>query len=111
MEINPLSRFARWVRSTYEPGVDDPWWQDNLGHFIGGAAVGGAAHLALGLGLLESAAAFLAVAAVWETFEYRYNVRPWDGREDWGMDRAIEDTVLDTVVGLAGALLVVWLLI
>lgn len=104
---SPLARFARDMRRTYEPGEDDPWWYDNSAHLAAGGFIGAMAHYGLAFGLTDTALAFLACALVWELFEFRYNIRPWDEREGWSFDRAVEDTLLDTYVGLTGALLIV----
>lgn len=108
---DPLAKFAELQREhTYEPGVEMRWWEDNLGHGLAGAAIGGLAHALLGTGYVRTGALFLVLAAVWEAYEYRYEIRPWDPVDDWTHDRAVEDTLLDTYVGLTGALLAVFLL-
>lgn len=109
MKLTPLKALAAYQRDDYEPNVDYPWWADNSAHFVAGAIIGAIAHYGLGLGLVATGTAFLTCALVWEWYECAYNVRPWDEREDWSTDRAVEDTLLDTYVGLSGALLVVLL--
>lgn len=104
-----LQHIADKIRRTYEPQVDDAWWYDNLGHAVCGFAIGAAAW-ALHPNMWFVGAAFLACASMWEWFEYAFNIRPWDPRENWSVDRAIEDTLLDTYVGLTGALLAAWVL-
>lgn len=106
-----LEQFAAVMHSTYEPGEDDPWWADNLAHFISGAAIGLASRWLLGVGYLGAAVVFLALAVVWEWYEYHYDIRPWDDRDGWGRDRAIEDTLLDTYVGLTGTLFAIWFIL
>lgn len=103
-----LQHFANRMRSTYEPGHDDPWWYDNALHFASGVVIG--LPLVVFGGAAVGYLGFLLAAFVWEAFEYAYNIRPWDEREDWTKDRAIEDTILDTVMGLAGVFMVVLLL-
>lgn len=100
-----LSKSAKAIRSTYEPEADDPWWKDNSAHFLSGAVIATVA-----VPLMNSAVTvfgvYLALAAIWEAYEYKYNIRPWDEREDWSLDRAIEDTLLDTIMGGAGVAVV-----
>lgn len=105
-----LSVFARAMRGSYTPGEDDPWWYDNLLHFTSGVIIGALSVLLLDTTFLGTAVVFLLLAAVWEAFEYHYSIRPWDEREDWTHDRAVEDTLLDTYMGLTGALMAVLLL-
>lgn len=76
------------------------WWWDNLAHFTAGYAIGST--------LSEMTddrstvlQAFLAITTGWEIFEYSIDERPWDGSMTW--DHAMEDTVLDTYMGLTGA--------
>lgn len=107
LAVGPIKRLAAYQRSEYKPGEDYPWWADNAAHLVGGAVIGAIAHYGFGLGLLGTAVVFLICAVVWELYEFLYNVRPWDEREDWSVDRAIEDTMLDTYVGLTGAILMV----
>lgn len=104
-----LSTIARKIRATYEPGTDDPWWYDNVGHFMGGIVVAGAVSF-VWTNPIVLVMAFLMVAGIWELFEYVYNIRPWDERENWSFDRAVEDTLLDTAIGVLGALLVIWVI-
>lgn len=75
------------------------WWYDNLAHLLAGYAVGAVlSHIADSK--REALAEFLAVAVAWECFEYKIGEYPWDGRACW--DHACEDTLLDTIMGLAG---------
>lgn len=99
-----LHAIAEAFREPYDAGEDLPWWSDNLGHFLCGVVIGAGAHALFG-GMAYPAVVFIALAGVWEVFEYQYNVRPWDPEDDWSFDRAIEDTLLDTYVGLTGALI------
>lgn len=78
---------------------EDHWWWDNLSHFMAGYAFGAA--LADQIEPRTILIGFLLLATGWEIFEYRINERPWDGSMDW--DHAMEDTVLDTYMGLSGA--------
>lgn len=79
---------------------EDHWWWDNVAHFCGGLSVGTVLHEATDddTGAL---AGFLLVTTLWEAFEYSVGERPWDGSMCW--DHAMEDTVLDTVMGFLGA--------
>lgn len=106
-----LQRFADGVRATYEPNVDDPWYYDNAAHLVSGAIIGASSWFVLDTGIAGSLGVFLVLALVWEWFEWSYNVRPWDDREDWDYDRAVEDTLLDTYVGATGTVITVWLLV
>lgn len=83
-------------------GIDkfeDHWWYDNVAHLAGGVSVGTAVHNFTG-DIKQSLVSFLLIATVWEIFEYLVGERPWDGSMCW--DHAMEDTVLDTVMGLIG---------
>lgn len=95
---------------TYEAGTELHWWEDNAGHFAAGALIGALTHFLLGFGYLGVGAVFIGLAGVWEAYEYAYGIRPWDEADGWTFDRAIEDTLLDTYVGLTGALLSVLVL-
>lgn len=97
-------------RHTYTAGENLPWWHDNAGHLAAGFGLGALAHLGLALGYVGVGGAFLACALVWEAYEYRYGIRPWDPEDGWCHDHAVEDTLLDTYVGLTGALLAVLVL-
>lgn len=80
---------------------EDHWWYDNLSHFCAGYAIGTA------LSEMEDdkqvvCQRFLVITSLWELFEYSIDERPWDDSvEDF--DHAMEDTVLDTYMGLTGA--------
>lgn len=78
------------------------WWFDNAAHFLGGVTVGGFVATEDSSRLMDLSLT-LGVATVWEGFEAWMNVSPWDGSHDY--DDAVEDTILDTVLVLAGALL------
>lgn len=107
---NPsLEGLRQCSREPYEPGEELPWWADNLAHFTCGLLIGILAQLVWNDWLL-AAATFLLLTTVWEIFEYTHEVRPWDPRDGWSLDRAVEDTLLDTYVGLTGALIGIWLL-
>lgn len=109
--MNVLKKFAWAMREyTYEAGEDLPWWHDNLAHFAGGFAIGALTHALFGFEYLNVGMVFLALAAVWEAYEYTYGIRPWDPEDGWTLDRAVEDTLLDTYIGLTGALLAVLVL-
>lgn len=87
-------------------GYDNHWWWDNVAHFFGGYAVGTA--LSCVFDDRETVLkAFLVVTGAWEVFEYGSRERPWhvdeNGDMEWSFDHAMEDTALDTVMGLAGA--------
>lgn len=104
--MNPLKKLAWAMKEyTYEAGVDLPWWHDNLAHFAGGALIGALTHFVLGYGYVGVGAVFIGLAGGWEAYEYTHGIRPWDEADGWTFDRAIEDTLLDTYVGLTGALL------
>ena len=90
---------------TYEAGVELAWWEDNAGHLAAGFAIGALTHALLGFSYVGVGMVFLALAAAWEAYEHVYEVRPWDPTDGWSLDRAIEDTILDTYIGLTGALL------
>lgn len=78
------------------------WWWDNLAHLGAGFAIG----TELGARTDDRSSVllgFLGLTTAWELFEFRIDERPWDGSMCW--DHAMEDTVLDTVMGLAGAYL------
>lgn len=109
MSANPLTVIERLCRWSYSPGEDHPWWADNVAHFTGGVLIGIPAFYLTG-DIVLTGIIFLAVAAVWEYYEYRYEIRPWDPREDWSMDRAVEDTLLDTYIGLTGAVAAAYVL-
>lgn len=97
-------RIAKAFRAPYDPHEELPWWMDNLGHFASGIVLGGVLWL-LTASWVYTTVGFVTLAIMWETFEYYHNVRPWDERErgSWPTDRAIEDTLLDTYIGLTGA--------
>lgn len=96
-----LEELGEAAREPYDAGEELPWWADNLGHFLSGSGV--ALIPAILGGLAAALIAYTVAAVVWEIFEYRYNVRPWDPQDDWPLDRAVEDTITDFVMGAAGA--------
>lgn len=81
---------------------EDHWWWDNTAHFLGGYAVGSVLvdRVDDRMTVLK---AFLILTTAWECYEYAIDERPWDGSMTW--DHAVEDTVLDTYMGLTGAFL------
>lgn len=81
---------------------EDHWWYDNLAHVCGGISVGTVVHHYTD-DVEASLWTFLGIATLWEAFEYLVGERPWDGSMTF--DHAMEDTLLDTVMGLVG----VWL--
>lgn len=87
-------------------GYDNHWWWDNVAHFLGGYAVGWVLTHLFG-SHRRTVAGFLFVTGGWEVFEYASNERPWhtdeNGEMVWAWDHAMEDTMLDTVAGAAGA--------
>lgn len=102
-----FEELAEASREPYEGGEELPWWADNLGHFLSG---GGVALIPTVLGGVTVALiAYTVAAIVWEMFEYKYEVRPWDPADDWAFDRAVEDTICDFVMGAAGAYTVAYL--
>ena len=78
------------------------WWWDNVCHLTAGYAIG-SALIELTDDRTTVVKAFLAITTGWEIFEYMIDERPWDGSMEW--DHAMEDTVLDTYMGLTGAYL------
>lgn len=93
---------------TYDP-FDRHWWWDNMTHVLWGVTLGSVFE-ALAWPVLLT---FLLVTTAWEIYEYGAKERPWHVDENgdmlWSFDHAAEDTVLDTVMGLAGAYLVLLL--
>jgi len=87
---------------TYDPFARH-WWWDNLSHFLWGVTFG-AIFMAFNWPVLPT---FLAVTTAWEIYEYGAGERPWHtdrhGEMLWSFDHAAEDTLLDTIMGLAGA--------
>lgn len=79
---------------------EEHWWWDNTAHFAGGYAVGDFVSNFTET-RKQTLLAFTGVAACWELFEYCIGERPWDGSMCW--DHAMEDTLLDTIMGAVGA--------
>lgn len=75
------------------------WWYDNVAHLLGGVCMG-----ALLPGDRDATARrFLAVATIWEAYEWASGEPRSMGDPEWPMDRKVEDTILDTIVGMVGA--------
>lgn len=96
----PLSVATDW------DGYSNHWWWDNLAHYLAGYAIGSflSPYYRDERKVIER---FVQIAALWEGFEYVSQERPWHTDENgdmvWEWDHAMEDTVLDTIVGTYGA--------
>jgi len=75
------------------------WWWDNAAHFGAGVTIGGLITTDES-STVRDVGVFLGVAFLWELFEWCHGVWPWMSGSS---DRAIEDTLLDTLVGAIGA--------
>lgn len=102
-----LKRFADLIRNWQISEDFDPWWLDDVGHAVSGMIIG-AVGVGLGFTTTVVIIGYFVLAGVWELYEYKYNIRPWDPREDWSTKHAIVDTITDTFDGLLGVLLVVF---
>lgn len=107
-----IERIAIAFRATYEPGVEDPWYQDNGAHLLLGFLIAANIDLIAAPPVFVPVLIVLLLSVVWELFEYLHNIRPWDEREreDYPMDRAMEDTLLDIYTALTGATMAALLL-
>lgn len=90
-------------------GYERYWWWDNTTHFLSGFALG----LLLPSG--REREYFLVIATIWEVFEWKLaSLKLYEtfgslpegprslGYEEWTVDHQVEDTILDTVMGLYG---------
>lgn len=89
-------------------GYEKHWWWDNVGHFASGFVVG--VFLPEG----REREYYFAIAVLWEILEWRLAVmelwRRFDvpegpralGFSGWDVDKQVEDTILDTVMGWKG---------
>lgn len=78
------------------------WWFDNIAHFLGGVAIGAATTGEDSSRLMDLSVA-LGIATLWEGFEAWRSIKPWAGETEH--DEAVEDTILDTIFVLVGAML------
>lgn len=120
MDLILEPRMTAWIPHTLLAGVaglvwailaivgeyKSHWLYDNVAHFSAGASL--AALASLLLTFIPALAAVLIIAIGWEFIEFTHNVFPWVKRVS--PDRAWEDTLLDTLLVMAAALVASWFL-